>query len=172
MHPNPYSAPNAPPYATAPSGDSCPKCGSTNVRAPKFTWWGGFLGPKLFNHRVCGACGFAFNAKTGRSNKGAVLTYAGVGVAIGIGIGVAAAINVASKAHSVDFAAVKRGCMKTCQASASASQCETGCSCFVHELEQMDPKAVRSFLESASSSKSLPPDVEAATKRCVSAQRR
>jgi hypothetical protein len=172
MNPNPYSAPQAPPYATAPSGDTCPKCGSNNVRAPKFTWWGGFLGPKLFHHRVCDACHFAFNAKTGRSNKGAVLAYTGVGVALGIGVGALAFVNAASKAQSVDLAPLKRGCMKTCQASASAEQCETGCSCIVHELEKMDPKTVRAFIESAPSAKSLPPEVDAAQKRCVNAQRR
>jgi hypothetical protein len=121
---------------------------------------------------VCDACRFAFNAKTGRSNRGPVLIYAGVGIAIGIGLGVAVAFNAVSKAQSVDLVPLKRGCMKTCQASASAAQCETGCSCIVHELEQMDPKTVRAFIASAASAKSLPPEVDAAQKRCVNAQRR
>jgi hypothetical protein len=169
VNPNLYSAPTAP---SGFSGDKCPKCGSTNVRAPTFTWWGGFLGPKLFHHRVCDACRFTFNAKTGRSNKGPVLAYTGAGVVLGIAVGAVVAFNLVAKDQIVDMAALKRGCMKTCQQSASAAQCETGCSCFVHELQQMDPKTVRSFVASASSAKSLPPEVEAATKRCASAQRR
>jgi hypothetical protein len=169
VNPNPYSAPTAPTAAF--SGDRCPKCASTNVRAPKFTWWGGFLGPKLFNHRVCDACHFAFNAKTGRSNKNAVLAYTAGGIALGLGLG-AWYVTMAFQAQSVDFAAMKRGCMKTCEAKASAAQCETGCSCFVHEIEQMDPKTVRAFIASASSSKSIPPEVQAATQRCANAQQR
>jgi hypothetical protein len=172
MNLNPYSAPTASPSSTVFSGDTCPQCGSKNVRAPTFTWWGGFLGPKLFKHRVCDACRFAFNAKTGRSNKGAVLAYTGVGVAIGLGLGVVVAVQLASKAPSGELAALKRGCMKSCQASASAAQCDTGCSCIVHELEQMDPKTVRRFLATAASAKALPPEVEAAEKRCVDAHRR
>jgi hypothetical protein len=174
MDPNPYFAPKAPPHAEVPSGDRCPKCGSTNVRAPKFTWWGGALGPRLFHHRVCDACRFTFNAKTGRSNKGPVFVYTGVGVAIGIAIGAGilhvAIVNAESNRQSVILAGVKRGCMKTCQAP--VAQCETHCSCFVHELEGMDPKDARSLIESAASAKKLPPELEAARERCVSAQRR
>jgi hypothetical protein len=174
MNLNPYSAP-----ATSPSkvysGDSCPQCKGTNVRAPKFTWWGGILGPKLFHHRVCESCGFAFNAKTGRSNKRAVLLYAGGGVVLGIGIGLAGAfylvLTPATSGGSVDLTAVKRGCMKTCQTHSPAAQCETGCSCIVHELEQMDPKKLASLMESTTSSQSLPPEIEAAQKRCMTAPR-
>jgi hypothetical protein len=36
----------------------------------------------------------------------------------------------------------------------------------------MDPKDVRSLLESAASAKKLPPELEAALERCVSAQGR
>jgi hypothetical protein len=68
----PYGA-IANPYALA-----CPRCQSGNVYKPSFTWWGGILGPKLFNHAVCRGCGFGFNAKTGKSNTNNIIIYYGV----------------------------------------------------------------------------------------------
>lgn len=53
----------------------CPRCGSASVHQPTYTWWGGILGPKLFNHTICNACGFGFNAKTGQSNTGPITIY-------------------------------------------------------------------------------------------------
>ncbi|MEZ4302118.1 MAG: hypothetical protein R3B70_44725 [Polyangiaceae bacterium] len=53
----------------------CPKCGSPNVHQPSFTWWGGMLGPKMFNHWICRACGFGYNGATGQSNRGKIITY-------------------------------------------------------------------------------------------------
>lgn len=63
---------------------NCPHCGSTYLTKPSFTWWGGLIGPKLFNHTVCGGCGFAYNAKTGKSNSTAIAIYLCVGVVLGI----------------------------------------------------------------------------------------
>ena len=55
---------------------ACPRCGATaGHKRPKFTWWGGLLGPKLLKHAVCGGCGAGFNAETGKSNTGAIVVY-------------------------------------------------------------------------------------------------
>jgi hypothetical protein len=169
---NPYSAPTTSPSKVY-SGDTCPQCKGTNVRAPKFTWWGGLLGPKVFHHRVCDSCGFAFNAKTGRSNKRAVAIYAGAGIALGVVIGLGGVfyMSAAASAGSVDMTAVKRGCMKTCQTRSTAAQCDAGCSCIVHEFEQMDPKKLAALMKATTSSQSLPPEIEAAQKRCMTAPR-
>lgn len=75
MSPNPYQAPNAPIQPTAGTGETCPRCNSHDVKAPGYTFWGGVIGPKLLNHRICRACNFGFNAKTRRSNMGAIITY-------------------------------------------------------------------------------------------------
>ena len=53
----------------------CPKCEHDEVRVPSFTWWGGALGAFLLRHRVCRLCDFAFDAKTGASNRRAVVLY-------------------------------------------------------------------------------------------------
>jgi hypothetical protein len=83
--PNPY----APPQAAVPHAPSrltgageCPQCRSADVYRPSFTWWGGLLGPKLFNHTICRGCGLGFNWKTGKSNATAIGIYFGVGLAI------------------------------------------------------------------------------------------
>lgn len=55
--------------------ESCPKCGSTAVKAVKYTWWGGLLGPKLFNHTKCSDCKFLYNRKTGKSNTTSIALY-------------------------------------------------------------------------------------------------
>jgi uncharacterized protein (DUF983 family) len=60
---------------TDPSYARCPKCGSTNAQKIGYTWWGGALGPKLLNYVKCGACGTAYNGKTGRSNTGGIIAY-------------------------------------------------------------------------------------------------
>ena len=76
---NPYQPPQAPISAGGPvglgGGDQCPSCHGTNVRKPGFTWWGGALGPRMLNHRICNGCGFGYNAKTGKSNTTAIIVY-------------------------------------------------------------------------------------------------
>lgn len=63
-------------YLSEISGDhDCPKCGSENIKAVKYTWWGGVLGPKLFHHTKCQDCNFLFNSKTRRSNTTAIIIY-------------------------------------------------------------------------------------------------
>jgi len=54
---------------------ACPRCGSGHVHQPSYTWWGGILGPKLFNHTICHSCGFGYNWKTGKSNMTAIVIY-------------------------------------------------------------------------------------------------
>jgi hypothetical protein len=84
---NPYAAPQAP-IEPRPSGalaeDTCPRCRSSNVKRPTYTWWGGLLGPKLFNHAVCSGCGFGFNYKTGKGNATAIGIYLGVSMLVAL----------------------------------------------------------------------------------------
>jgi len=62
----------------------CPQCGCDQAQKASFTWWGGFLGPKLFNHVKCPKCGATFNGRTGKSNSTAIALYLVVGGVIGI----------------------------------------------------------------------------------------
>lgn len=85
--PNPYAPPQAPiqqqsPARLASELGACPACQSTDVHRPRFTWWGGMLGPKLFNHTVCRGCGLGYNWKTGKSNATAIGIYFGVGIVL------------------------------------------------------------------------------------------
>ncbi len=66
---------------------ACPKCGSQEWSPVGFTWWGGVVGPKMFNHAKCALCKSTFNSKTGKSNTRAILIYQGVAIAIGLAIG-------------------------------------------------------------------------------------
>ena len=61
---------------------SCPNCSSSYATQVRFTWWGGFLGPKLFNVIKCGACNKQYNGKTGRPNTTAIIIYVGGGAII------------------------------------------------------------------------------------------
>ncbi|MGE0550965.1 MAG: hypothetical protein AB7O24_34350 [Kofleriaceae bacterium] len=69
----------------------CYGCGSTNANKVGFSWWGGLLGPKMFNHVVCAQCGKTFDSNTGRSNDTKIAIYLLVGLAIGIALAVAMA---------------------------------------------------------------------------------
>ena len=81
----PHGPPPALDYATpAATGRSCPRCGQPAARPVKFTWWGGALGPRLFNHHKCHACRYQFNAKTGLPNTTAIVIYLLVGGVIGL----------------------------------------------------------------------------------------
>ena len=55
--------------------DGCPKCGSQNVSAVKYTWWGGVVGPKLLHHTKCADCKYVYNSKTRESNTRAIVIY-------------------------------------------------------------------------------------------------
>ncbi len=54
---------------------SCPKCGGTEVEKVGFSWWGGYLGPKLLSHVKCQKCGTKYNGKTGKDNTTAIVIY-------------------------------------------------------------------------------------------------
>lgn len=70
------------------SGKVCPRCGQPAARQMKFTWWGGALGPKLFNHHKCDACKYQFNGKTGLPNTTAITLYVVIGSIVGLIAGV------------------------------------------------------------------------------------
>ncbi len=53
----------------------CPKCGSTDAKKVNYTWWGGVLGPRLFNLVKCNSCGMEYNGKTGKSNQTNMIIY-------------------------------------------------------------------------------------------------
>ncbi|MEI7471094.1 MAG: hypothetical protein WCJ85_02480 [Chitinophagaceae bacterium] len=55
--------------------NGCPICSSPLVSPVKYTWWGGLIGPKLFHHTKCEACGYRFNSKTRKSNTTAIVIY-------------------------------------------------------------------------------------------------
>lgn len=89
--PQPHQPPSAFGYTTADRGylpfqAHCPRCSSASLTKPSFTWWGGLIGPRLFNHTVCGGCSFGYNAKTGRSNRTAIAIYLALGAALAIAL--------------------------------------------------------------------------------------
>jgi len=53
----------------------CPNCGQSNVKKIKYTWWGGALGPAIFNHVKCQNCSTEYNGKTGKSNQQNIIIY-------------------------------------------------------------------------------------------------
>src|SRR4051812_4216844 len=75
------------------TGVHCPKCGDPRSRPVAFTWWGGFIGPKLLSHVKCLTCGTAYNGKTGRYNTTGILIYTLAGLAIALGVIVMAALS-------------------------------------------------------------------------------
>jgi hypothetical protein len=76
--PNPYSAP---PSAAAP-GVACPRCGAPVATKVSYCWWGGALGPRLFNVVKCTQCRMQYNGKTGGSLTKAIIIYHGVSLAL------------------------------------------------------------------------------------------
>lgn len=72
--------------------NQCPKCECDDVKKPSFTWWGGALGAFLLRHRICRLCNFAFDAKTGASNRRAVVLYV-----LATNIGLIALLSLAEK---------------------------------------------------------------------------
>lgn len=85
---NPYEPPTAKggeriePSAWTGRYAPCYACGQSNAQPVSFTWWGGILGPKLFTHVTCQACGVAYNGKTGKSNGTAIAIYLAVGFGV------------------------------------------------------------------------------------------
>ena len=91
---NPYQPPSAP--VDGPQGAAtpraCPKCGHSVATKVGFTWWGGALGPKLFNVVRCTSCRTQYNGKTGGSLTRTIIIYQGVALVITVGILVAFAL--------------------------------------------------------------------------------
>jgi hypothetical protein len=56
----------------------CPSCGNTQTGTVGFTWWGGIVGPRIFNVVRCLNCGTQYNGKKG--------TYLGKSIAMYYGI--------------------------------------------------------------------------------------
>ncbi|MGY8770854.1 MAG: hypothetical protein ACKVH8_20785 [Pirellulales bacterium] len=92
---NPYESPKAPqaPPAAPPktnsdyTGAACPNCGTSDAKAPSFTFWGGVIGHKILSHVICNGCRKGFNSKSGKSNLGNIIMYQVVLFAIIIAIG-------------------------------------------------------------------------------------
>jgi transposase-like protein len=74
-YPQQPPAPPPPPAQPASEYVPCPRCGNPYVRRIRYTFWGGYLGPKLLNHVKCDRCGYTYNGKTGRSNTTAIAIY-------------------------------------------------------------------------------------------------
>ena len=56
-------------------GPGCPRCHGPYASKPSFTWWGGFLGPKIIDHVKCNNCGYSYNPRTGQPITGAIVIY-------------------------------------------------------------------------------------------------
>jgi hypothetical protein len=82
LSPSPYPRPNL----DQATGPACPKCGSQATKAMKYTWWGGVLGPRMFNLAKCSQCKCQFNSKTGKDALTAIILYNVVGFLIGLGV--------------------------------------------------------------------------------------
>jgi predicted RNA-binding Zn-ribbon protein involved in translation (DUF1610 family) len=85
---NPYQAPTTasePVVATA-SPHTCPNCGGQQSSKVSFNWWGGALGPKLFNVVRCDGCRTQYNGKTGGRLTKTIIVYQLVAFAIGVAI--------------------------------------------------------------------------------------
>jgi hypothetical protein len=83
---NPYVAPTATINAAStaealPGMAACPKCQGPAAARVKFTWWGGALGPKLFNVVRCGGCQTQYNGKTGGKLTKTIAVYQVVALA-------------------------------------------------------------------------------------------
>src|SRR5262249_47783346 len=51
----------------------CYNCGSRRATRVRWTWWGGLVGPAMFNIVRCDRCGTSYNGKTGGDNTVAIL---------------------------------------------------------------------------------------------------
>jgi hypothetical protein len=64
----------------------CPRCGSAGARRVIFTFWGSFYGPALFSHVRCPQCNYAYNGRTGRSNRIPAIIFVTVPLLLIVGI--------------------------------------------------------------------------------------
>ncbi|MGY8768901.1 MAG: hypothetical protein ACKVH8_10810 [Pirellulales bacterium] len=73
---NPYASPQV--DNTLPTdyqSGKCPECDSTDLIRPRFTNWGGWVGPWVLRHVNCQNCQYEFNSKTGNTNKTNIMVY-------------------------------------------------------------------------------------------------
>jgi hypothetical protein len=72
----------------------CPFCGCPGYADKvSFTWWGGILGPSLFNHVQCQDCGRCYNGRSGKDNTVAITIYVCCGFAVVALIGLVIALS-------------------------------------------------------------------------------
>ena len=60
----------------------CPNCKERNATRVSFTWWGGFLGPKMMSVVQCARCSLRYNGKTGATLGTAIAIYMAVAFVI------------------------------------------------------------------------------------------
>ncbi len=77
------------PTPNIPNAVPCPQCGQVAGKRVKFAWWGGAIGPAIMSLTKCQACGYQFNAKTGKPTKNAIIAYNVIAYAIAIVFGIA-----------------------------------------------------------------------------------
>ncbi|PHS12289.1 MAG: hypothetical protein COA78_08535 [Blastopirellula sp.] len=53
----------------------CPECDSADLTRPRFTNWGGWIGPWFLRHVICQNCQYEFNFKSGYTNKTNIMMY-------------------------------------------------------------------------------------------------
>jgi len=158
MSSNPYTPPAVPAEAT----ETCPRCGGHDVKTPAFTWWGGALGPRMLNHRVCGGCKLGFNAKTRQSNMKAIILYQVVTFAVAIG-GLIAFLVWNSGRQVTAFV---DGCTNACTKTASHDECQRMCECVAADLRREGDAHFRKVLSEAARTGAPPPEVGEAAERC------
>jgi hypothetical protein len=78
--PPPFPAPPPPP-----GGYGCPRCGSPHTTEAEVD--GRFLLLSLFNQTTCNACGFTFDAQTGKSTTGRTIAWIAVPLGVVFGLG-------------------------------------------------------------------------------------
>ncbi|HDS08925.1 MAG TPA: hypothetical protein ENN73_01745 [Firmicutes bacterium] len=79
---NDNQVPPVPPVS-APGQKVCPKCGSANLEKVTFTWWGGILGPKIYDIHRCRDCRTEMNGKTGQPIAAStIIIYTIIAIAI------------------------------------------------------------------------------------------
>lgn len=82
----PSASGSVPPSMPAPTTAPCPKCGNPYAQPQSWTWWGGFIGPKILNAVKCLRCGTTFNGKTGQDLTKGIIIYTVVGTVIALAL--------------------------------------------------------------------------------------
>ena len=162
---NPYAPPTAPQRAPTPvqPAATCPRCGGHDIKKPAFTWWGGAVGPRMFDHRVCRSCKFGYSAKTGRSNTRAIVIYQGVMLAVAA-VAVIAAWTWNTSREATAFV---DGCARTCaQAGSSHADCQKMCECVAADLRRDGDVHFRQLLSEAARTGEAPRELGEAAARC------